>query len=445
MYDSELLKLRKQLKLINEIVSTDIYNLGGKFFEQIVEKLNDTLSADYTFIGELNSNNTEIKTISLVNKQGIVDNFTYQLKDTPCENVVGQAPCSYPKDITLLFPKDKLLIDMGIEAYVGVPLYDSKSFPTGILVCLYENKIEDTFAIESILMIFASRAGAELEHMKLYGELEGNKRELEVKVLERTQELDIKNKELETSNQELEKTINKLQDAQAQMIQSEKMASLGILTAGVAHEINNPLNYILGGYTGLKHYYEQTNNGTSNKKVNTLLNSISVGVERASQIVKSLNQFNRNNDSFDDKCDIHLIIDDCLVVLNNSMKDRIQIKKDYTSTKIIITGNLGKLHQAFLNILNNANQAISSTGVISISTKSTNSIIEIKITDSGYGISEENLNKIVDPFFTTRQAGEGTGLGLSITYSTIKEHLGGLEFESKENKGTTVTITLPQN
>lgn len=444
MDSSELLKLRKQLKLINETVSNEVYNLGDTFFEQIVIKLNASLEADYTFFGELNEDKTEIKTISLVNKEGVINNFTYQLKDTPCENVIGQNPCSYSKDITMLFPKDQLLIDMGIEAYVGVPLYNSKSNPTGILVCLFKKAIDDVFALEAILMIFASRAGAELEHMKLYSTLEEHKIDLEVKVLERTKELNKKNKELKEANEELGLTLCQLQDAQSKLVQSEKMASLGILTAGVAHEINNPLNYILGGYTGLKYYFEESNE-TSNDKVNTLLNSINVGVERAAKIVDSLNQFSRAKESFDENCDIHTILNDCLIMLNNNMKNRIELNKNYTSSNVNLLGNLGKLHQAFLNVLNNAIQSINNKGKISISTQIVNSNIEIRITDTGCGISEKYLSKIFDPFFTTKQPGDGTGLGLSITYSIINEHSGNIGVESKLNKGTTVIVILPTN
>jgi two-component system NtrC family sensor kinase len=442
MDSSELLKLRKQLTLINETVSNEIYNLGDSLFEQIVIKLNDALDADYTFIGELNDDKTEFTTISLANKDGLMDNFSYEVKDTPCEFVVGQTPCSYSKDITLLFPKDQLLVDMGIEAYIGISLYDSKSKPTGILVCMFKEAISDIKTYEGILLIFASRAGAELEHMKLYASLDDHKKELETKVLERTKELNQKNKELEVSNQEIGLAVSKLSEAQNQLIHSEKMASLGILTAGVAHEINNPLNFILGGYTGLKNHFEEINT-TSKEEIDFFLNSINIGVERASKIVDSLSQFSRSTDSFEENCDIHKILDDCLIMLDISIKDKIDVKKNYTTQNVTIEGNLGKLHQVFLNILNNSIQAIVRKGEILVQTKLIYSSVEIRITDTGYGVSEQNLSKILNPFYTTKQPGEGTGLGLSITFSIIENHTGSLEFESKEDEYTTVIVKLP--
>lgn len=435
MSTNELLKLQNQLNAITEVVSDDLYNLGDKFFEKIVTKLNKTLSADYTFIGKLNKEGSEIKTVALVSKQGLIENFSYNLKGTPCENVVGQNACSYADHVTDLFPRDQLLIDMEIEAYVGVPLYNSKSHPTGILVSLFKNKIEDTFTAESILMIFASRAGAEIEHQLLYKELDKHKKELERKVRVRT-------KELEGRNTELRKTLHKLKKTQAKLVESEKMASLGILTAGVAHEINNPLNFILGGYTGLKNYLEENN--ISNNQVDTLLECISTGVERSSKIVNSLNNYSRTENRFDDKCNIHSIIDESCIMLNHKLKDRVKIQKNYTTEPVILYGNLGKLIQAFLNIIQNAQQAIKEKGFITINTELNNDIIKVEIKDSGSGINSENLYKITTPFYTTKQPGEGTGLGLSITSSIIKEHKGSLEFKSEINKGTTVTIYLPK-
>lgn len=442
MNSEEILKLRKQLTLINETVSNEIYNLGDSLFEHIVIKLNDALSADYTFIGELNHDRSQITTIALTSKKGLLENFSYDVKDTPCELVIGQKPCSFPKNVASLFPKDQLLVDMGIEAYTGIPLYNSKSFPTGILVCMFKEAITDIHSYESILLIFASRAGAEIEHMKLYTSLESHKNELENKVQERTKELHQKNQELEVTNKELGLVVSKLSETQNQLIHSEKMASLGILTAGVAHEINNPLNFILGGYTGLKNYFEATNN-IANDEINFFLNSINVGVERASKIIDGLNQFNRSTDSFEESCDIHKILDDCLIMLDISITDRINLRKNYTTSNVTIDGNLGKLHQVFLNILNNSIQAIEKKGEILVQTKLVASSVEVRITDSGSGISKQNISKILNPFYTTKQPGEGTGLGLSITFSIIKDHRGSLEFESEENEYTTVIVKLP--
>lgn len=256
------------------------------------------------------------------------------------------------------------------------------------------------------------------------------------------------NKELEAAlkearrSKELEKALSELKEAQSQLIQQEKLASLGILTAGVAHEINNPLNYILGGYTGLFNYFKRNEHNEA-EKVDILLNSIKTGVDKAATIVRGLNQFSRDQDKFDEECDIHNIIDNCLAMLNNQLKHRIEIRKDLTQTPYTLLGNVGKLHQVFLNVLSNAEQAIEGEGFIAIHTYIENKYIHIDITDSGAGMSPFVLNKITEPFFTTKEPGKGTGLGMSIVNNIIQEHKGTLGYISNENEGATIKIKLP--
>lgn len=255
-------------------------------------------------------------------------------------------------------------------------------------------------------------------------------------------ELFSKSKIINNKNSELKATLQYLKQTQAQLLQSEKMASLGILTSGVAHEINNPLNYIMGAYVGLENYFEE-NNILGDENILYLLNSLKEGIERAAAIVQGLNQFSRDSKSNNEECNLHSIIDNCLVMLNNQLKHRVEVKKNYLHEDLLISGNVGKLHQVFINILSNALQSISEKGLISIRTQYYNNSAIIEISDNGSGISEKDLPKITDPFFTTKDPGKGTGLGLSITYNIISEHSGKLEFDSIIEKGTTVKITLP--
>lgn len=276
-----------------------------------------------------------------------------------------------------------------------------------------------------------------------------HQRNLENKIQEALREINRKNEDLKKTNTELQntnltlsKTLKNLEETQAQLLYAEKMASLGILTAGIAHEINNPLNYIQGGYVGLKDYLAGSDL-KNNQDLLTLLNCIKNGVERTSEIVHGLNQFSRENSNLNEDCYIHNIIDNCLVMLNHKMKDRIQIEKKYCKKNMLIKGNVGKLHQVFLNIFTNAEQAIQDQGKIDIKTCISDYNIIIEVTDDGCGIDKENLPKVTDPFFTTKQAGAGTGLGLSIVYDIVHEHAGQIEFDSEIGKGTTVKITLP--
>lgn len=281
---------------------------------------------------------------------------------------------------------------------------------------------------------------------------------LEVLVKEKTEDLEKAIEELKATNEELNdkseiinnqndslnRALRELKETQAQLIQSEKLSSLGVLTAGVAHEINNPLNYIMGAYVGLDKIHKQQSYEKNKDKLTILIDSLKVGVERATNIVTGLNQFSHSSKSLDEDCAIHSIIDNCLTMLHNQIKHRITMHKRFHTSEITMKGNSGNLHQVFLNVISNAVHAIPNKGEISIETKTDLHHIEVQIKDNGEGICSDNLNKITDPFFTTKQPGKGTGLGLSISYNIIKEHKGKLLFKSELGKGTTVRIIFPK-
>jgi len=287
------------------------------------------------------------------------------------------------------------------------------------------------------------------EKKKIEQELAKYRQHLEFLVKERTEELATSNEELLSTNEELhnqreelEVVLLNLQKTQKQLIQSEKMASLGVLASGIAHEINNPLNFIQGGIFGIEQYLEE-NLSNHSEELAPLINGINTGIIRAANIVTSLNHYSRKNDLKKEECDMHSIIENCLVILRNQTVNRIEIEKNYTTESHKLIGNEGKLHQALLNILSNAVHAIKNKGVISVNTRAVESNLVVTITDTGSGIANENLPKIMDPFFTTKEPGKGTGLGLSITYNILEEHRGSLDFKSSVGKGTRVTIKLP--
>jgi PAS domain S-box-containing protein len=262
------------------------------------------------------------------------------------------------------------------------------------------------------------------------------------KTTQLNEELSALNEHLFYQKDKLESTIDKLKKTQSQLVQSEKMASVGILTSGIAHEINNPLNFIQGGKLAIENYIEE-NLIERSDDFKPLLDIIETGINRASDIISSLNRFNRKSDTLNEKCEIHIILDNCLIMLQNKLKHKVKVINHYTNSDFVILGNEGKLHQVFLNILSNAEQSIEKEGIIEITTAIENDKLEIKISDNGYGISEENLTKIIDPFFTTKDPGKGTGLGLSIAYQIIQNHKGNIKINSQLKKGTTVIVTLP--
>ncbi|MGF1533476.1 MAG: ATP-binding protein [Bernardetiaceae bacterium] len=274
------------------------------------------------------------------------------------------------------------------------------------------------------------------------------------------------------SRQKLTETYEKLKDAQSQLVQSEKMSSLGQLTAGIAHEINNPINFINSGADSVQLNFQDIrelldkyaaltpeNAAETIEEINAfkeeiefeeimeetteLIAGLKSGAERTAEIVKGLRTFSRLDESDLKKIRIEEGLDSTLVMLRNQYKDRITIHKDYADTPAIEC-YAGKLNQVFMNILANAIQAIPEQGEIFLTTQKIDpDHIRIAIRDTGTGMPESVRKRIFEPFFTTKDVGKGTGLGLSITFSIIEKHNGKLEVESEEGKGTTFFITLP--
>lgn len=353
--------------------------------------------------------------------------------------------------LLLLFAKITLLEQSNIEADL---LFDT--FVDAFLsISFGAVSVYAVIAINDIAINNAYREVRKREEIAI--ELESHKDNLEKLIEHQTESLknaylDLKNTNsilseqnevINSKNKELEETLKNLKQTQTKLVQTYKMASLGVLTAGIAHEINNPLNYIKGAYVGLNDYY--SNNNLKNEDITFLLESIKVGLDKTKNIVDGLNQFSRTNKSFDESCNIHNIIDNCLTMLSNQYKYKVDITQDYQAKTSSILGNNGRLHQVFNNILRNAIQAIDESGIINIKTFNEDGFIVINIIDNGQGISKKNLDQITDPFFTTKDPGEGTGLGLSISYSIVQEHKGFITFDSELQKGTTVTLKFPNS
>ena len=277
---------------------------------------------------------------------------------------------------------------------------------------------------------------------------------------------------LERQKSELIETLSHLTQAQTQLVQSEKMASLGQVTAGVAHELNNPLNFVstsvkplrrnmenliailekyetvieekklAGTFSEVDQYKQTVEYDYLLKETKDLLEGISEGASRSENIVKGLRTFSRLDENEFKGVNIHEGIDSTLLMLSNKLKDRITVYKNY-GTIPQVDGLPGKLNQVFMNILSNSILAIEDEGDIYIQTDRIEDQARISIKDSGEGMADEIREHIFEPFFTTRAIGQGTGLGLSITYSIIEEHHGTIEVKSAPGLGSEFIITLP--
>lgn len=332
----------------------------------------------------------------------------------------------------------------------------------------------------------------ELEHQAM--ELGNTNRELEEKttaLLEQSDQLQDINDSLQEAKKDLQlllakeknqskqlkRALEELTNTQGQLVQSEKMASLGVLTAGIAHEINNPITFVLGGseiltsrikeIASLLRQYEQLEDASAEHldevkaalkewkeemdfdqylldESVSLIGDVRSGAKRIAEIVKGLHVFSRGGMSYPERDNIHRNIENTLVVLRNKYRDRIEINRQYEEGLPEVLCYSGKIGQVLINLLANAMQAIEGEGNITISTSTLEmEYVKVAISDTGVGMKESVKNKIFDPFFTTKEVGEGTGLGLYISRTIIEQHHGKIKVESEEGSGTTFSVILP--
>ena len=223
-----------------------------------------------------------------------------------------------------------------------------------------------------------------------------------------------------------------------QIVQNDKLTSMGLLAAGVAHEVNTPLAVISSHSQLLRKQLP------ADDERQHVMDKIIKQTFRASEIVNNLLSFSRTNPTEFVELDVHQIVADTLSLLDHQLKSaNIKIEKEFSSAVPMAFGNAGKLQQVFLNLFLNASDAMPGGGTLKVRTDTAEARLQVWIEDTGVGISGENIKKIYDPFFTTKEAGKGTGLGLSVSYGIVQEHGGSMDVDSVPGEGTTFRLELP--
>jgi signal transduction histidine kinase len=329
-----------------------------------------------------------------------------------------------------------------LEADVAVPIEHSGTLAGVLTTGRKRSGLFYTAGDAEFLRALAHQAAVALANARSYEALVQLNAQLEERVHLRTVEL-------EAANHDLAQAYSELKSAETQLVHTEKMASLGRLVAGVAHEINNPVSFIASNVTPLRRRLSQAADRSSPatqkalREAEEITDVMARGAERTAAIVKDLRTFSRLGEATRKPADLHEGIETSLRLLGPRLRDRITVHRDFGDLPLVEC-DPGALNQVFMNILANTCDAIPAEGNVWITTRLVPEGVSIAIRDDGPGIPPQVLPRIFDPFFTTKDVGQGTGLGLAISHGVVVAHGGSIAAESAPGHGTTFTIVLPR-
>lgn len=412
---------------------------GKEFFNAITRQLAIALSADYTFIGRINEHHTQSSTIAICHHDTLIDNFEYDLRDSPCELVATNGICVHKKDVCLLYPDDELLIDMGIDGYLGTALYNSDGDIIGLIVALYEKPIPDAERVTSIFQLFAGRVAAEIENTeknqalkKLNTILQENNTKLnehrhllELRVKERTKELE-----------------------QEKLVAERADAAKSLFLATMSHEIRTPMNGLLG-------MAELLDNTNLSDQQQLYVRSLRQSGETLMILVNDILDHSKIESGEIELEQKDFNINEWLVTIAEPyrmiVKEKVTLNIDIDpSLTEVVSGDINRLQQILGNLLGNAAKFTEKGGIQLKAERLQNTpgqcLVKFSIIDTGIGISDDQKEYIFNPFTqakvsTTRQYG-GTGLGLSISKKLIEMMGGELGLVSTIDQGSSFYFTL---
>jgi signal transduction histidine kinase/CheY-like chemotaxis protein len=400
---------------IRSLIGGPSSETGGRFFDEMVTHLSSVLEADYTFINAVtDASQSTVRTISFCADGKIGEPFEYTLEGAPCANVMRGEKCSYPSGVADLFPADAPLRDMGIEAYVGVPLRGRDGELLGLIVALFRRPLEDVELAETILELFSGRIAAEMQRTRA----EEERRRLE-----------------------------------AQLQRAQRLESIGVLAGGVAHDFNNILAGILG-------FTEMARDAVApGSAAAAYLERVISGVDRAKELVQQILAFSRQEPASQRVLRLRTTVEDALRLVRASVPSSVEMSARLDPDTPPVKADAVQIHQVAVNLCTNAEHSMRPKGGILTVTLGPAEIdaheaaqlggiapgtyAVLSVSDTGCGMDAATLERVFDPFFTTKPVGEGTGLGLAMCYGIVTNHGGAISVGSEVGAGTTVNVYLP--
>jgi len=394
---------------IKDIATSVSSATGDTFFPQMVEQVATVFDAQFVFIGLLNKSNEQmINTLAIYADGKIIDNIEYPLQGTPCFNVANEHTCVYQSNVQQQFPEDQLLKDINAQGYIGKTLRNCRGEPLGILAMLDRKPLQHTEQMSELLDIFAARTSGEIARM------------LTEKALRR----------------------------------SQKMDAIGQLTGGLAHDFNNQLGIIIGYLDFLKEYI------AGEEKPDKWIDTATNAALHCSDLTRQLLSFSRTESSEKTLLNINETLQELQPMFARSMSQAIEIEYFLADSLWLTEIDPAEFQDAILNILINARDAMPTGGKLLIETSNkfmdaqsaalnplaqAAEYIQIMISDNGCGMNRDTLERIFEPFYSTKTKGKGSGLGMSMVYGFVKRSGGFINIDSEIDTGTTLRIFLPRS
>ncbi len=408
---TDITELRRSEERLRLLVAGTAGTTGEAFFRSLVRHLAAALGKANALVGELRGN--RVRSLAVWSNGRPLENFDRELEGTPCAEVVRtREACAHPRRVAVLFSGDKMLVEMGIESYLGAPLIGSNGEILGVVAVFDREPVDNPEEFRDLFTLFASRAGAELERQHI----EEQRRQL-----------------------------------QTQMLHVQKLESLGVLAGGIAHDFNNLLASILGNTSLAQMQLSSTSSAT------TYLNEIEKAAQRSAELVQQMLAYAGKGRFLVEDIDFNFLVREMAGLLRTSISKKAQLELELEPNPLRVRIDSTQIRQVVMNLITNASDALGeNSGEIRLRTRLISELPSavaeamgsslgpaalLEVEDSGCGMDEKTRERLFDPFFTTKS--KGRGLGLSALLGIVRSHKGAVLVESEAEAGSLFKIYLP--